>query len=525
MSLFDNIIARTREAAGRLIPPAGERTRRQSTYQTRPLFVQSDGAATSPQGVLPPGVACASMAMPNNSMSPDLARQLGLGMGLSSYAVIPGYPNPTIGTYEVFREMSRDPTFALAIAAANAPIKAAGIGYESKTGVPDERVQFVKDQFEKRWPHIVGECLRGREFGWRGMEKVFGVSPAGQTIFRKLKPLMPERTRILVDNDHGDFLGFKQGDVTLEQDRCFLFTHGLDGDDYYGHALHENGLRAWANWLNTIDNGGRLQRKVSGIVIQLHYPVGTSKDASGNDVDNSVVAQKILDEVGAGRSVAMPNLFYADNAIRNQAELAGKSMWVLSTLEVGDQSGAQATLDTDRRYWDVQKLRAWLVPERAATEGQFGTKAEAEAHADILLAVAEDEHADIIRAANCQLVDDLLVYNFGEDARASVWAVPEPIVDERRAVLKQFFAGLLANPATLELLLSGGETGKAVDVDALLDQLGIPRTDATRQIMLPIVNAPAANGNPPTNGKPIPPGVQNRIGTIYQNVANQRQAN
>jgi hypothetical protein len=43
--------------------------------------------------------------------------------------------------------------------------------------------------------------------------------------------------------------------------------------------------------------------------------------------------------------------------------------------------------------------------------------------------------------------------------------------------------------------------------------------------MLPIVNAPAVNGNPPTNGKPIPPGVQNRIGTIYQNVANQRQAN
>jgi hypothetical protein len=519
-SLLDNLRTRLQtglQQARDRLAPTGEQTKRQSVGLTRPVFIANQGATTAAQGV-----ACATVAMPGNAMSADLARQLGISTGLSAFGVVPGYANPACGTYEVYREMSRDPTFALAIAAANAPIKGAGIGYEAKDDVPEDRVQFVKDVFDKLWPKITDECLRAREFGWRGMEKVFDPGPP--TTYRKLKPLLPERTTIVVNQDTGEFLGLRQGNVTLDRDRCFLYTHGLDCDDYYGHALHENGLRAWAGWLNTIDNGGRLQRKVSGIIVQLHYPVGSSRDASGQDVDNSVIAQNILNEVASGKSVAMPNLFYADTAIRNQAELAGKSMWVLSTLDVGNQTGAQATLDTDRRYWDVQKLRAWLVPERAATEGQFGTKAEAEAHADILLAVAEDEHADIVRAANAQLVDDLLVYNGGESARGSVWAVPEPIVDERRAVLKQFFAGLLANPATLELLLSGGETGKPVDVDAVLDQLGLPRTDASEAVIVPLVAQ--ANAQQRVNGQANGnPALQNRMNALAQNVNNQRQAN
>jgi hypothetical protein len=473
-----------------IIPPTKERTGRQSISNRWPAtishYIDRDA-----------GVGCSQTELDRTSLDRSL--------GLSALGGFAGCSTPLAGTYHVYRQMSSDPTFALAIAAANSPILGAGWGWEAKDDVPDDTVDLIKGIFDGMIrTHVVRECLRAREFGWRGMEKVFH-SIDGVIRFRKIKPLWPDRTKILIDSESGEFAGFTQDGITLELERCFLYTHAIDCDDYYGHALHENGLRAWTNWLSTIESGGRLQSKVSGIIVQIHYPAGASDDQTKSTRE---IAQKILNDVSAGKSVAMPNLFYAGNGIQNMADLAGKSQWVLSTLDTGNSQGAQATIETDRRYWDVQKLRAWGVPERVVTEGQFGTKAEAESHADILLANAQIEHQNIVNAVNKQLVDDILIYNRGESARGSVWAVAQPIIDEKRAVLKEFLVSLWTNPATLELLLSGGETGKPVDVDAVLDQFGFPRTEIARDTISGIV----AN---PQSATSIPAGVQNRISNLF----------
>jgi hypothetical protein len=53
-------------------------------------------------------------------------------------------------------------------------------------------------------------------------------------------------------------------------------------------------------------------------------------------------------------------------------------------------------------------LRGWLVPVRAVAEGHFGTKAEAESHADMAVAIAQHDMFDLLRAFNENVVDPLL---------------------------------------------------------------------------------------------------------------------
>ena len=68
---------------------------------------------------------------------------------------------------------------------------------------------------------------------------------------------------------------------------------------------------------------------------------------------------------------------------------------------------------------------------------------------------------------NWYLVDPLLVYNYGEDAAGSVYISTEPLVNEQKELLRGIVSKLLeSNLETFQLY---------IDVDAALDQLGLPK--------------------------------------------------
>ena len=121
-------------------------------------------------------------------------------------------------------------------------------------------------------------------------------------------------------------------------------------------------------------------------------------------------------------------------------------------------------------YLDKLKVRGILVPERTGLEGQHGTLAEAEAHADVALTQADLTHRYVVDQLNTQVVDPLLTLNYGQHARGAVQVVPAPIVDAKRGFFRDLYKTLLSNPNFQAHELS------ALDLDALKDTLGLPKS-------------------------------------------------
>ena len=101
-------------------------------------------------------------------------------------------------------------------------------------------------------------------------------------------------------------------------------------------------------------------------------------------------------------------------------------------------------------------------------EGQHGTLAEAEAHADVIFTIQDIEHRRVTAELNRQAVDQVLVLNFGRRAAGKVRLKASPIVDEKKAFFKEIYAQLLASPA-------GQRELQSLDAGSLREQLGLPQ--------------------------------------------------
>jgi hypothetical protein len=74
---------------------------------------------------------------------------------------------------------------------------------------------------------------------------------------------------------------------------------------------------------------------------------------------------------------------------------------------------------------------------------------------------------DIADAVTRDVVDELLVLNFGKRARGAVAIEPAPIENDALGVLR----------SVLNTLIAHGQTtvGSQINIEALLDQLSVPR--------------------------------------------------
>ena len=131
--------------------------------------------------------------------------------------------------------------------------------------------------------------------------------------------------------------------------------------------------------------------------------------------------------------------------------------WKVELLS--DGGSLQAGFTGRLEYLDKLKVRGILAPERTVLEGQHGTLAEAEAHADVALTQADLTHHYVVDQLNTQVVDPLLALNFGQHARSAVQVMPAPIVDAKRSFYRDLYKTLVANPTfqTHEPVKGGGK--------------------------------------------------------------------
>jgi hypothetical protein len=393
------------------------------------------------------------------------------GIPGSSAGGLPGFLPAASGTYQTYRQISAHPTNALVRGIVAAPIVANSWRWKKcRSNVPDEWVNFAQQVLGPLRQSLVRDALRALEFGWAAFEKIWKIQN-GRRVLARLKPLLWDCTEILID-DHGNpaaLLNRPPGmpPVTLATGKYFLYSYDGEAANPYGRSRHENIRQAWSESEQIRQRLAQYMKKVSGIVVQLHYPEGTSRDAAGAERPNQWLGQQVLDAVTAGRSVMFPNGFASSSDLRMAYELAGKSPWQLSTLEAQGADHAPG-MKLVLEYYDALIFRGWLRPERTGLESRHGSKADAETHTDTATLDSELIDRDIADAVTRGVVDELLVLNFGQRGRGAVAIEPAPIEADGLGVLRGVLTSLLAK--------NDAEASSRIDVAALLDQLSVPRT-------------------------------------------------
>lgn len=404
-------------------------------------------------------------------------RQMPTFTGIASMVgTFQGFGKPPLGTYKTYREMRTNPTIALARAIATAPIRAASFSIGAKDDVQDDVVKFIEGEMKRHWWQLIRNVLFALDYGFASFEKVFDIKE-NQFVYRKLKPLIVDNTKIVVDRKTGVFEGLQQQAVKLRPNKCFLYSHDKEAGNLFGRSRHENcRSTAYAQYKVISERRGQYARKAAGIIPIIEYPVGESKDKAGAIKSNYELAVGVLQKLGDGNGITMPNTFakHAGDLARSGVDLAKLKSWSIQFLET---KGAHGKSFTDMlRHLESLMMRAWLVPERAGTEGQFGTKAEAGVQSQTAMIISDLLFGDILWSINQDLVNPLLWYNYGQEAIDSVYLEAGGIDPILREFLRKIVEKVLTEPANIDFFIQW------LDVDALLDKVGAPKAE---EIVIP----------------------------------------
>lgn len=410
----------------------------------------------------------------------DTGKQdVGRGGGISDIAthITFGTGHPGAGTYRTYRKMRANPTIALARAISQAPILAADhvVVSDADDGQDDPVRVAVDDMLTRLWPFFIHNALFALDYGWQPWEKVWELRD-GRLELIKLKPLLPDLTDIIVD-EHGCFLGLKQKAVTLPPEKSLILTYDSEGGNLFGRSRNENVRGAWNNWNRLRTQQDKYNNNVSAIVPIIEYPEGTGRDRSGAKKDNFELAEKLLQSLGSGKGVAMPNTMAlaAVDLARAGVNVDKLRAWHLDFLET---KGTHGTAFVEQlRYDDSLMFRGWLVPERTATEGQHGTNAEAVTHAQIALVIADQFFNTILRHVNWFVVDPYVAFNFGEDRVGTVRVEAVALDRAQRAFFTDLVSKLLGAPQNIDIamqMLELAEMAEAVGLPVRDDVDGLP---------------------------------------------------
>lgn len=391
-------------------------------------------------------------------------------LGTSSpSAILPLLVDPIVGSalyYRKVRMMRKHPTVRLVRLLSIASMSAAKWSVTTTDKADDKAKELINTLLPMQM-HIMSSGLRGMfDFGWAPYEKVWKFNKETcQIELRKLKALLQDQTQIMIETKTGDFAGFKQApNVFLGCANALILSQDVEGSYHYGEGTMPAIEFAYNRWLVTDEANVRFDKKISGAHWVIHYPEGMSQ-YGGAKIDNYTIALKLLEAMQGSGSFAVPRTVMSQ--VTDLSGQAGdESAWLIELKEAS--AGAQMSFEARMRYLDNQIVRAGEFPERAIIEGQYGTKADAEAHADFAVARMDFRNKQLIEQVNQQLVNPMLRINYGETCENSVKLEIAPIADDKKALLKQIYLSALSNPARSEFEYAN------IDMQAIRDNIGIP---------------------------------------------------
>lgn len=401
--------------------------------------------------------------------------------------------------YRKVREMRKHPTIKLARMLSISAMAAAGWSIVVEDDAPKGSKELINNALLNKQHQFMSVALRGNfDFGWQPFEKVLSFSineetGLGEIGLRKLKPLLQDQTQIVVETKTGEFAGFKQFDTYLSLANSVLINQDVEGTYWYGESTMLAIQLPYDRWLVTDAANTRYDHKISGAHWVIYYPVGWTL-VDGVDTDNHTIANNLLRVLEGSGSICIPsNVMQTTNDLNN---VRGEEAWKidLMTADASAQSGFGARLS----YLDSLIVRGAEFPERSILEGQYGTKAEAGEHADFAVARMDWRNNNIEDQINEQVVNQLLIINYGQKAKSKVKLKIAEIADDKKDLVKQLY---------MQYIGGMGGSGEQANVDwqAIRDQLEIPtveKTDMHNPNMLPNM---LANLQQPDDPNAVPP--------------------
>jgi len=386
-------------------------------------------------------------------------------------------PKPsTVGDafYRKAREIRRDPTIRMVRELAMAPILMAEWEFEAADDAPEGAKELIESIMGGLRLPLLRSSLCGMcDFGWQPFEIIAEQRQDGVSAPR-LKPLLQDITNILVNAADGSFFGLRQtptvgqriGWIYLLDQECFVVSQDVEGTNWYGEPTLRSVEKTYDEAEVVNKSSRKYDAKVAGTHWVIYYPLGTST-YEGVDRDNGWIAKDLLARAEAVNGIAVPRSV-VDSLDSMNAAMANSeaSQWKIELLS--DSGKGQQPFTDRQKYLDVLKVRAFGFPERAILEGQFGTKAEAETHADMAVSNVEVRHALLCLQYNQKVVDLILTWNYGPDARGKVWVKPSPLADDTKGFFRQVYLALIANPQGFMTEVS------ALDLHQMRERLGMP---------------------------------------------------
>ena len=444
---------------------------------------------------------------------------------------VQGYAKAPPGNLAVWRLMDANPTLTLARVLVCGPILAGARDFEIQPGkgvtprrTPrigdgvisdplDKRKDFLASVLNPLLFDLVKNCLRSLSLGNYSHEVVWGVGDGISEIITQFKPLLPERTQLIVDQ-HGDFCGVLNlaavnGESKLYGRFVMNYANDCEAGYPYGRPRHENCRQEWWDKLQKKMRLADLDMKAAGVTIVVKGPAGTGrKDSNGNAIDGPAPAMMAATEIAKQRPVWVtkavigppdPDKLGDPSYVDAYAKLFELSAFEFEKFDWEHTGPASAAVLEGIRYLDIELMRAWHRPEREAMEAAHGSRADGEAHGDIGDQDSDMVHADICRCISRGPVNDLLVRNFGEDAKDSIALVPASVRSEQVEAVTAFIEKLMGNPTAAQDLY------KKLDKEKVFADMHLPlREDVDANEDPPEPTPPTAPGGtgPPEKGKP-----------------------
>jgi hypothetical protein len=418
----------------------------------------------------------------------SLFKKTALNKEISRFAnplYIAGFGAETLGLYnpdtipvDTYVKMKTDSQVAIGLAMIKMPLYSLNWGVDCED--PDIR-EFVKEALALIWKKLIRSMLTAVDFGFASHELVWEMKdldvythmPTGRKkthfkgkaeVLKKIKGHYPGSVRIRMDAKTDEFLGISQqvmGEmISLDADKCFLFTLNDEFGQYFGQSRLKAAYKPWY-WREVLTQFmlRYFERKGSPTTVVTH-PIGGGIDPDGTTYDNSDIALRIGQNIVENGTVTLPF----------EAEKSGPNKWSAQYLQ-DDRRGEMFV--NALNYLGVQILRGLLTPERVMTQDlATGSYGMASSHAEIFLLSEEGLAAEMEGAINTVIVPRLVEFNFNPSKVIPCRVKIEKIQYDRRRILKEILVEVIRNINTM--VKNGKYPGAIPSLKEMSDVLGVP---------------------------------------------------
>lgn len=380
--------------------------------------------------------------------------------------------------YDQLRQIAKDPLINLCRNFLAAATLLSGWSIRSKANCPDEIKVLIEENILPKREEILLPAIYGCiDFGFSAFEKVFEYKE-GKILLKKLKPLLPDLTEIVVDTNNGKFIGLRCRNLIMSEEhheqyemldlpKSLVLNINQEGGNLYGKGLLISAFEPWKNWHFIQHRSNDYCSKMSGSHYVLKYPLGLVQDG-GRIVSTSEVAGKLLSSLENNNPIAIPKSLERQKDSTSDADDA----WEIDILTDPSMSSTNSTFIDKQKYLDSKITEAFGIPARTILEGNFGTKAESQTVTDTSLILMDARHRVILQQINKHVVNQIIRLNYGEEYEDCCYLEPTPLSDANIHFLQAIYNQLLSIDPTEQ---------DDIDRQSLRDKLGIPTDTSTEE--------------------------------------------